>query len=192
MRPIAHPPKNHTAVDMPRSVLIILMLLFTGALVVPSQVHAQLNPPLETGDDVRITYDAVDEETRPQRLNGEFLTLTDSSVTLLTPEERSIPLSEVQTLEVVVGHHRGRGILRGAGAGLIVGLVAGAAVSMLDVGGPGANMAIIGVPLWTVPIGALMGFTAAPPRWRRYNLDHTAGAGAGGIQSGGIELTFRF
>ena len=175
---------------MPRSVLI-MMLLFAGALLLPLQVHAQLNPRLDTGDEVRITYEENYEETRPQQLYGEFFSLTDSSVTVLTPERRSVPLSEVQALEVVVGHHRARGALLGAGAGLLVGLAAGAAVSLTDLGGPGANMAIIGVPLWTVPIGALIGFIVAPAQWRRYYLGQSA-AGAGGGPAGGVELTFRF
>lgn len=138
------------------SVLFILLLHAT-----PLQGQAGIGLGLSERDRIRVLTHAG------ERTAGTLMLVADEWIRLRSVRDlvREVPLTNVERLEVSLGRRRVLGTLMGAGAGLLGGVLVGAALSSMDRGGGGANMAVIGVPLIAIPAGAVLGAYMAPHRY---------------------------
>lgn len=129
-------------------------------LVLASPTPAQTQVSLRSGDWLRV------QTVTGERTTGTLLALDDERVRLETTKGPvGFPLAEVERLDLSVGRRRALSAFVGAGIGLIGGVVFGAALSASGSGSGGANMAVIGLPLLTIPAGAVLGAMAAPHRY---------------------------
>lgn len=137
---------------------IVLLLL---ALALPGAARAQLGAPLREDDRVRVTVVNAD------RVVGRFDRYADHRLHLRTAQGPvALERSRIARLEAAPGQDHSRGALLGAAGGLAAGLGFGILCSLSNCGGgEGANLAIVGIPLVTTPLGALLGWVAAPDRW---------------------------
>jgi hypothetical protein len=141
-----------------RSISVLFVLL---ALATSAQAQADIAMHLRAGDWLRVRTHAGAPTT------GRLMAVEDGWLRLNVRKDRvmELPLVDVERLEVSLGRRRGRSALVGAGAGLLGGVLVGALIAYTDSGRGGANMAAIGVPLFTVPAGALLGALVAPHRY---------------------------
>lgn len=132
-------------------------LLAVLALAAPAQ--AQSISQLRTGDWLRVqTLDGA-------RTTGKLVIVDDERLQIRNPKgPAAFALADVQRLEVSRGQRRADGALIGAGIGLVGGVVFGAILARGG-GRGGANMGVIGIPLFTVPAGMLAGALSAPHRY---------------------------
>jgi hypothetical protein len=75
------------------------------------------------------------------------------------------PLLDVRRPEVSVGRQRDLGARIGGWAGLLGGVGVGVVWALSFSGPGGANMAAIGLPLFTAPAGAVIGALVGPHRY---------------------------
>lgn len=105
----------------------ILLLVGGGLGIFPRQATAQMDSlrgrwiPASTR--VRVTTPGAHE------IRGLLASWTDSSLTVRTPPELTIHFREIERLRMAQGSHVGRGILFGAGAGILLGTVVGLAAA---------------------------------------------------------------
>ena len=139
----------------PRFIAALLALL---ALAAPAQ--AQRISQLRTGDWLRV-------ETLPgERTTGRLVALDGQELQIRSSRGPvAFSLAEVQRLEVSRGRQYNRGALIGAGVGLVSGILVGAVISGSASGAGGADLAVIGLPLVTLPAGILIGTVIAPHRY---------------------------
>ena len=133
------------------------------ALATPARAQSDIPMYLRAGDWLRVRTHAGELTT------GRLMVLEDERLRLQRPNDlvMDFPVGDVERLEVSVGRHRAMGAVLGAGAGLLGGILVGAAITRTDSGGGGGgvNLAVIGVPLLTLPAGALLGSLMAPHRY---------------------------
>jgi len=146
-------------------VLLVVLLILSG----PAQ--AQVVTRVQPGAWVRI-HTSIGEST-----SGVLVALEPEGVQVRSKQDLlEFSLSEVVLLEMSIGRRRDMGTLIGGGIGLIGGVAIGALLAGFDTGGTGANMAVIGVPLVTVPAAALLGAMMAPRRYLEVRLPDRDGA----------------
>ena len=141
-----------------RFVSLLFVLLLS---VAPARGQEPISMYLRAGDWLRVqTHDG-------DRTTGTLVTVDDELLRLKGRTDQVVewPTAGVQRLEVSLGQQRAVGAVLGAGAGLLGGVLAGVLLTYSDTGGEGANLAVIGVPLFTVPAGALLGALMAPHRF---------------------------
>lgn len=141
------------------SLRFIAALFALLALAAPAR--AQSISELRTGDWLRVqTADGT-------RTAGKLVILDDERLQIRsTKGPAAFALADVQRLEVSRGQRRGDGASIGAAIGLVGGVVFGAILGASGGGrGGGASMAVIGVPLVTIPAGMLVGALSAPHRY---------------------------
>jgi hypothetical protein len=139
----------------PRFIAALFALL---ALAAPAQ--AQAISQLRTGDWLRV------QTLGGARTTGKLVLLDDKGIQIESAEgPAAFSLADVQRLEVSRGRRKDEGALIGAGIGLVGGILFGAALAAGDTGSGGANMAVIGVPLFAIPAGMWVGSLSAPRRY---------------------------
>ncbi|HEX8673549.1 MAG TPA: hypothetical protein VF710_16755 [Longimicrobium sp.] len=140
------------------------LLRFAAALfallVLAAPAQAQFISDLRTGNWIRV------QTLAGEGAAGKLVLLDDERLQIRRAKRvEAFSLADVQRLEVSRGRQYDRGALIGAGVGLVGGVLLGALVSAGDTGGGGANMAVIGLPLFTIPGGMLIGALTAPHRY---------------------------
>jgi len=145
-----------------RSLRLIFVVFLSLGLATPAQAQGDIPLDLSPGDWLRVRMHTG------ERATGTLVGLEDGRLRLQAQEDlvRDFPVVDLARLELSVGRHRARGALIGAGVGLVGGYLVGALISSSGAG-IGANLAVIGVPLFTTPGGALIGAIAAPRRYVR-------------------------
>lgn len=137
---------------------VLFALLMLAVLATPALT--QIKVPLKTGDQLRV------QMSTGERAAGWLVGMEDERLQLETRLGfREFSLPDVQHLEVSIGRKHFEGALIGAGIGLLGGYVFGVAIAKSDRSGGGANMAMIGLPLFTIPAGAVLGALVAPHRY---------------------------
>jgi hypothetical protein len=146
-----------------RSMRLIFVVFLSLGLATPAQAQGDIPLDLSPGDWLRARTHTG------ERATGTLVGLEDGRLRLQVQKDlvRDFPVVDLTRLELSVGRHRARGALIGAGVGLVGGVLVGALISSGGAGAGGANLAVIGVPLFTTPGGALIGAIAAPRRYVR-------------------------
>jgi hypothetical protein len=110
-------------------------------------------------------------------LSGRLLALDAEDWTIAVDGQKApftIPRYAIDTVDVGRGHQRAKAILRGAGAGLLVGgalgLAAGAGCGdSWGCPGPGGGAVVLGIP--GAALGALFGALGGDAGWKRVPVD---------------------
>ncbi len=162
----------------------VTCLLTVVSLVPSATLSAQVPPPLEPGQRVRVT--ARDSIGQPRgRLVGMVVTVTAENIVVeQRGDQLTIPREVVTRLEVSrgrksnVGKGAAFGFLGGAGLGALLGAVVGASAQRGDFcqrdSGCAGEYALIGGAAFGVlgaGIGAIVGAASKTDRWEEVPLD---------------------
>jgi hypothetical protein len=142
--------------------LIFVVFLLLG-LATPGQAQGDTPRDLSAGDWLRVRTHTG------ERAPGTLVGFEDGRLRLQAQRDlvRDFPVVDLERLELSVGRDRELGVLVGGAVGLVGGFLVGALISSTADGPGGANLAVIGVPLFSTPAGALLGAIAAPHRYVR-------------------------
>lgn len=143
-----------------QSLRLIFVVFFLLGLATPAQAQGDIPLHLSAGDWLRVRTHTG------ERATGTLVGLEDGRLRLQAQKDlvRDFPVVELERLELSVGRNRWMGALAGAGVGLVGGLLVGAILSSSG-GSGGANLAVIGVPVFSTPAGALLGASGGPRRY---------------------------